>query len=168
MIGAYGSLLVLLVASLVIGQALVAFARGARRGDPEPFSWLAPAVGIGALLVVAGAAARLPGEGVSAAIAATDPILSQIPGIEFLIAQFDLLFTVSAMDPTVSTSDIVYTNNFVHGFMVMEAMAESLTATVYEIPYTEVGTSYYDDPEALDALFNVLRFTVQDGVLIPG
>jgi alkaline phosphatase D len=104
----------------------------------------------------------------SAAVAATDPILSQIPGIEFLIAQFDLLFQVSAMDPMVSTSDIVYSNNFAQGFMVMEAMAESLTTTIYEIPNSEVVTSYYDDPDALDELFTMLRFTVQDGILIPG
>jgi len=103
-----------------------------------------------------------------ARVIASDPILGQIPGIEFLIAQLDFLLTVSAMNPMVSTSDIVYTNNFAQGFMVMEAMAESLTATIYEIPDNEAGNSYYDDPEALEGLFDVLRFTVQDGVLIPG
>lgn len=69
MIAAYASLLILVAASLVVGQAVLGFARGARRDDPEPFSWLAPAVGIGVLVVITGAAARLPGEGTAAAAA---------------------------------------------------------------------------------------------------
>lgn len=69
MIAAYASLLILVAASLVVGQAVLGFARGARRGDPEPVSWLAPAIGVGVLVVVAGAAARLPGEGTTAAVA---------------------------------------------------------------------------------------------------
>jgi hypothetical protein len=67
MIGAYASLLILLAASLVVGQAVLSFARGARRDDPQPVSWLAPALGAGVLVVIAGAAARLPGEGATAA-----------------------------------------------------------------------------------------------------
>jgi hypothetical protein len=63
MIAAYASVLILLIAATAIGQALVAISRGARRDDPVPFSWLAPAVGIGAMLVLAGVAARLPGRG---------------------------------------------------------------------------------------------------------
>jgi hypothetical protein len=62
----------------------------------------------------------------------------------------------------------VYTNTNSHGFMVVDADAEELRVAIWEIPNTEVATSYYDDPAALDDLFQVVRFTVQDGDLIPG
>ena len=73
MIGAYASLLAVLVGAAVIGQALLSISLGVRRGDPVRFLWLAPAVGIAAMLVLAGVTARLPGHGWSAlaALAAT-------------------------------------------------------------------------------------------------
>lgn len=67
MIGASVTLLLLLVGALVTGQALAAFAAGARRGDPLRFSWLAPAYGLAVLLVVAGVAIRLPGHATTSA-----------------------------------------------------------------------------------------------------
>lgn len=63
MIAAYGSLLLLLLLSALVGQALISISRGVRRGSPIAFDWLAPVVGIGALLVIAGVTARLPGHG---------------------------------------------------------------------------------------------------------
>ncbi len=69
MIGAYVSLILILVSALLVGQALVAFAAGSTREHPVRASWLAPAYGIAALLVIAGVAVRLPGHGVTAAIA---------------------------------------------------------------------------------------------------
>jgi hypothetical protein len=69
MIGAYGSLAVLLVSAAVVGQALLALCAGTPRGAPRPLSPLAPALGLAAALVIAGAAVRLPGEGTTAAIA---------------------------------------------------------------------------------------------------
>ncbi len=69
MTAALVSLLLVLGASLVVGLALAALAAGARRGDPATASWTAPAVGLAALLVVGGIAIRLPGHGVTAAIA---------------------------------------------------------------------------------------------------
>jgi alkaline phosphatase D len=100
---------------------------------------------------------------------AQDPILGQIPGIEEILQQIDLLLQVSTLDDSVTPSDIVYANNFAHGFMVMEATSETLRAIIYEIPSSEIHTRYYDDPAALDELFTVLPLTVTlDGTLIPG
>lgn len=63
------SFLLVLGASLVVGQALAAVAAGARRDAPVAPTWAAPALGLAALLVVAGVAIRLPGHGVTAAVA---------------------------------------------------------------------------------------------------
>jgi hypothetical protein len=62
MLATYGSLLIVLVASCLVGQAL--FAVCGRR----EWSWLAPAVGLAALTAVAWGTVRLPGEGVASAI----------------------------------------------------------------------------------------------------
>ena len=56
MIGACVSLILILASALLIGQALAAFAGGATRGRPAAVSWLAPAYGIAALLVLGGIA----------------------------------------------------------------------------------------------------------------
>jgi hypothetical protein len=63
MLATYGSLLIILGASCVVGQAL--FAACGRR----EWSWLAPAVGLGVLAAVAWGTIRLPGHGVTSCIA---------------------------------------------------------------------------------------------------
>ncbi len=63
MLATYGSLLIILVASCLVGQAL--FAVCGRR----EWSWLAPAVGLAVLTGVAWGTVRLPGEGAAASIA---------------------------------------------------------------------------------------------------
>jgi hypothetical protein len=63
MLATYGSLLAILAASCLVGQALFALC-----GRHE-WSWLAPAVGLGVLTAVAWGAVRLPGEGVASLIA---------------------------------------------------------------------------------------------------
>ncbi len=68
MIAAYATLVIVLVAALVLGQALAALAAGADRERRLAFSWLAPAYGIAVLLLVAGVAIRLPGHATTAAI----------------------------------------------------------------------------------------------------
>ena len=68
MIGACVSLILILASALLIGQALAAFAGGATRRRPVAVSWLAPAYGIAALLVLGGIAVRLPGHAVTAAV----------------------------------------------------------------------------------------------------
>lgn len=60
MLGTYGSFLLLIGASSLAGQAILA-ACGRRS-----WSWLAPAVGVAALIVVAWWTVRLPGEGTAA------------------------------------------------------------------------------------------------------
>ncbi len=69
MIGVYVTVLILLVAVSAVGQALVSISLGVRRGEPIAFSWLAPAVGVAALLILEGIAARLPGHAITAAAA---------------------------------------------------------------------------------------------------
>lgn len=98
-----------------------------------------------------------------------DPILGQIPGIEDIVANYGLLLQVSATDDVlVSPSDILYTNTYSHGYGVIDVTAETLTTTIVEIPSDEVGTSYYDNPEALEALVTATVFTIEDGVIRPG
>ena len=63
MLATYGSLLAILAASCLVGQAL--FALCGRR----EWSWLAPAVGLAVLTAVAWGTVRLPGEGVASLIA---------------------------------------------------------------------------------------------------
>ncbi len=63
MLATYGSLLIVLVASCLVGQALFAVCG---RGE---WSWLAPPVGLAALTALAWGTVRLPGDGVASAIA---------------------------------------------------------------------------------------------------
>jgi hypothetical protein len=77
------------------------------------------------------------------------------------------LLQISTVGDPYTTSDIVYANTWAHGFQVMEAGPEALLVTLYEIPSDEIFTSYYDNPEALDSLFQTVTFRVQDGELIP-
>jgi hypothetical protein len=63
MLATYGSLLAILAASCLVGQAL--FVLCGRR----EWSWLAPAVGLGVLTAIAWGTVRLPGEGVASLIA---------------------------------------------------------------------------------------------------
>src|SRR6478672_3306201 len=63
MLATYGSFLVILAASCLVGQGV--FALCGRR----QWSWLAPAVGLSVLTAVAWGTVRLPGEGVASAIA---------------------------------------------------------------------------------------------------
>jgi hypothetical protein len=63
MLATYGSLLLILAASCLVGQALFALC-GRRR-----WSWLAPGVGLAILIAIAWATVRMPGEGTAAAVA---------------------------------------------------------------------------------------------------
>jgi hypothetical protein len=63
-IGTYGAVVAVCVASLAIGQAAIALCGGRR------WSWLAPAVGLALLLAVCWGTVRLPGDGVVSAVAA--------------------------------------------------------------------------------------------------
>jgi alkaline phosphatase D len=101
-------------------------------------------------------------------VIASDPILGQIPGIEQIIAQYGLLLQVSAMDPGVSPSNILYQNTWSHGYAIIDVTADKFTILIQEIPSDEVGTSYYDDPAALNDLFTPIMFNIQNGVLTPG
>ena len=101
-------------------------------------------------------------------VIAADPILGQIPGIEQIVAQYGLLLQVSSLNPEVSPSTIAYQNTWSHGYAVMDVTADKFTMTIQQISSDEVGTSYYDDPEALNDLFTPVVFNIQNGVLAPG
>ena len=62
MIATYASAALICAASLLVGWALLSFA------GRDSWSWLEPAVGLGAVLTVTGALARAPGHGTSATI----------------------------------------------------------------------------------------------------
>ncbi len=98
---------------------------------------------------------------------ASDPILGQIPGIDQILANYAFLLQVSASSPAVSPSDIVYADTFSHGYGIFDVDAETMSFVFEQMPSDEVGTSYYDDPESLNALFTSVAFTIEDGVLSP-
>ena len=54
------------------------------------------------------------------------------------------------------------------GYGIIDVTADALTILIQQISSDEIGTSYYDDPEALDELFTPLMFTIRDGVIAPG
>ena len=103
-----------------------------------------------------------------ASFVASDPILCCVEGVDDLIANLSVLLQVSTLDDDVTPSDILYANTTTHGYSVVEVDPEALHVTIWEIESDEVGTSYYDDPEALDDLFWSTSYTVQDGELTPG
>jgi len=100
--------------------------------------------------------------------ALSDPILGQIPGIEEIMANYGLLLQVSSMGPGVSPSNILYQNTWSHGYGIIDVTADAFTILIQEISSDEIGTSYYDDLDALDELFTPLMFTIRDGVIAPG
>ena len=75
MLGTYVSLLLVLSASALVGQALLA-ACGRRE-----WSWLAPAVGLAALVALAWGGVRLPGEGTAAALVVGAAVLVSALGL---------------------------------------------------------------------------------------
>ena len=100
--------------------------------------------------------------------ALSDPILGQIPGLEEILANYGLLLQISSTSPEVSPSTIMYQNTWAHGYGIMDVSSDAFTIILQEISSDEIGTSYYDNPEALNDLFTTLMFTIRDGVLAPG
>ena len=100
--------------------------------------------------------------------ALSHPILGQVPGIEALFENWGLLLQLSSMSDQVSLSNIVYASDSSHGYSVIDVTAGAMKILMQEISDDEIGTSYYDNPEALDDLFTPVRFTIRDGELIPG
>jgi alkaline phosphatase D len=101
-------------------------------------------------------------------VALSHPILGQLPGLEEILQHYGLLLQISAANPEVSPSNILYQNTWSHGYGIIDVTADAFTILIQEISSDEIGTSYYDDPEALDDLFTPIMFTIRDGVLAPG
>ena len=74
MIGTYASAALICAASLLVGRAVLGFA-----GNGGARTWLAPAVGFGTILTVAGFLARAPGHGTSATIGDTGDSWASAP-----------------------------------------------------------------------------------------
>ena len=101
------------------------------------------------------------------AIVQASSTLSQVPGIDQLVAEIGQILQVSSLDPSVSSAPIGDVWPDSHGCVVMTASPTSLTATYYHIDSSQVGTSYYSDTASLNALFTTTTFTVQGGALQP-
>lgn len=97
----------------------------------------------------------------------SDPLLNGVPGIEDLVNQIDPILQISVANPEVSPSNIAYANTLVNGFVVVEATTQKVDVTYWHVPADVVFESYYDDPAALDGLFEATRFRIQDGMLTP-
>ena len=98
-------------------------------------------------------------------IVLSDPVLSQVPGIEQLIQSVGDIMQVSSQDPAVSPAKILAQWPNSHGCVVLTAAPDALTATYYHIASSEVGNNHYDDPAALASLFGTTTFKLQGGVL---
>jgi hypothetical protein len=75
LIGAYASVAIVCVASVTVGQAILAL------GGRRELSWLSAPVGLAALLVVAGIAVRLPGHVTAVAVALPVVVVCSILGL---------------------------------------------------------------------------------------
>jgi alkaline phosphatase D len=86
----------------------------------------------------------------------SDPLLSRIPGLEELVALLDLFLALG-------NREIRHVNTGVNGVVVMEAGADKLTATYWQIDGAEATTSYYDDPGLLAGKLLPKRIEVPAG-----
>lgn len=91
--------------------------------------------------------------------------LSQVPGIDQLVAVIGQILQVSSLDPAVSLAEIVRDWPDSHGCVVVTADSDTLTATYYHIDSSQIGTNYYTDTASLNSLFTTTTFKVQGGVL---
>jgi len=91
-----------------------------------------------------------------------------IPGADALLTQLDPLLQLSSVDnPFSSPSTIVYNNTNVHGYVVIEAAADALTATFHHYPVELVTRPFYATPDDLLPSFEERRFQVAGGALTP-
>jgi len=101
-------------------------------------------------------------------LVASDPTLSQIPGLDALVAQLAVLLQVSTIDNPHVPSDILYDRTDQHGFGLVEVTPDALYLTLEEMPASETLHSLYDDEAAVQSLFQETEFTLRDGQLLPG
>ncbi|HVN76284.1 MAG TPA: alkaline phosphatase D family protein [Thermoanaerobaculaceae bacterium] len=98
-------------------------------------------------------------------IAQASPVLSQVAGLDQLVAAIGEILQLSSLDPNVSSAEIVDDWPGSHGCVVVTASPDTLTATYYHIDSSEIGTNYYADPAALNSLFTTTTFKVKGGAL---
>ena len=98
-------------------------------------------------------------------IVLSDPVLSKVPGIEQLVQAVGQIMQVSSQDPAVSSAKILAQWPNSHGCVVLTAAPDALTATYYHIDAAQIGTDHYNDPAALDSLFQTTTFKLQGGTL---
>jgi alkaline phosphatase D len=101
---------------------------------------------------------------VSAIVQASN-VLSQVPGIDQLVAAIGEILQVSSLDPSVSSARIEDVWPDSHGCVVVAASPDSFSATYYHIDSSNTGTNYYADPGSLNSLFTTTTFTLRGGVL---
>lgn len=94
-----------------------------------------------------------------AGVAATDPVLSQIPGIQQLVMNDGVLMQMA-------NPSIAYANTNVNGVAIVTASAESMQVSLYEAEHDAVFTSAYDEAEAFVAAMTEKRYLIdQSGQL---
>jgi alkaline phosphatase D len=89
-----------------------------------------------------------------------DPVLSQIPGIEQLVAALDLL--VTAANPRIR-----YASTSSNGVAVLRAGADSLRATLWQMDGKEASVSYYRDAAGALSRMTPAAFRIRNGALAP-
>jgi alkaline phosphatase D len=83
----------------------------------------------------------------------SDPVLSGVPGLADLVSQIDLLMQLA-------NPEIQYANTAVNGVVVVEAAADKLAATYWQIDGAEASAAYYDAPWKLFGKLRPKRFEV--------
>jgi alkaline phosphatase D len=89
-----------------------------------------------------------------------DPVLSQIPGIEQLVAALDLFVTLAS-------PQIRYASSSVNGVVILRARADALRATYWQIDGTQTANSYYRRPVEALRRMTAVPLQVKDGTLGP-
>ncbi len=101
-------------------------------------------------------------------LVASDPTLSQVPGLDALVGQLAALLQLSTIDNPHVPPDIIYDRTDQHGFGLVEVTPDALYLTLEEMPATETLHSLYDDLDGALSLFRTTEFTIRDGQLLPG
>ncbi len=96
-----------------------------------------------------------------------DPVLGEIPGLEQLLSQLSPIFMVSASDPDVTPSSLLYAETLSSGYAAFEVGPDAINVLYRLYPSEMVGTSFYEDPEGLEEVMQTVGFVLQDGTVTP-
>ena len=89
----------------------------------------------------------------------SDPVLSQIPGLGALVDNANGLLQLA-------NPKLKYAETGMHGVAIVEANADTLTTTYYQLPAEAMFVSMYADPDQALALITETSFTVDSTGLL--